>query len=498
MSRMAAIRLIKSLSGPEKRFFKLYARRQSVSRTYLSLFHIIDVAKQSNASVVDAAFEKKHPGVSVHNTARYLVNILTDCLIQLKMDKDPLFWLLHSIMQVRVLQERSLRDEGYKALYKIRQKAGLFQHPLIEYLTYRDELNYLSDINFPGIADKQLVEMQMKAKGFLKNMNSIHDHHSLFELLKYRVVHAGKISSQEEVEKLNDLVLSEMGLVTQKPAGSFAAQKLHLLFQSFFFTHTGEYRSALKTFTSLNRLFEENIQLLDHPPLDYLSALNGILDSLHMLGLFEQVSFYIAKTEQLDQAIYPEYFRSQVQKTAVLYRLISLMSEKKYEESSTYISSLGKDWMTAYHLMDEEKQWELYFYTARSFFELKNFKKAHQWINDVMYRQRCHKPWLVCKAARLLNIVIYYERGERDYLEYEVKAYKRFFSDVQSLKSELLFFKCIRMKTSMKPPGTILVQHIISELGTLHNDRFERQLLKYFDFAKWTAEKMQAAPVYRW
>jgi hypothetical protein len=491
MSKAAAIRLVKSLSGSEKRFFKLYVKRQSVNRVYLDLFHIIDIAKHGSAFVIDAAFKKKHPGVSVHNTARYLIKILTDCLIQLKTEKDPLFGLLQSIMRIRVLQERSLQDEGYQEILKVRARADAVQHPLVEYLSYREELNYLVDVNFPDIADQQLVELQMKAKRLLRDMNSIHDHHSLFELLKYRVVHAGKISSQEQMKMLNDLVLSEMGLITHKPANSFAAQKLHLLFQSFFFTHTGEHKTALKTFASLNRLFEEHMQLLDHPPLDYLSTLNGTLDSLHMLGQFGQMNLYIGKVEQLNQTIYPEYFRSQVQKTAVLYLLILRISENDYAGAIAYISSLGKDWIMAYNMVDEEKQWELSFYMAVSFLGLKNFKKAHQWINDVLQRHRCYKHWLVCKAVRLLNIIVYYERGERDYLEYEIKAYKRFFGDRQMLKSELLLFKCIMMKTGGKPGGRPQVQHMINEIDGLHHDRFERQLLKYFDFAGWAAEKMK-------
>ncbi|MBX2920543.1 MAG: hypothetical protein KF746_00025 [Chitinophagaceae bacterium] len=495
MSKTAVVRLVKSLSGSEKRFFKLYVKRQSVGRVYLDLFHIIDAAKPGTAAA-DAAFRKKHPGASVHNTARYLVKILTDCLIQLKTEKDPLFGLLQSIMRIRVLQERSLQEEGYQEILKVRGKADAVQHPLVEYLSYREELNYLVDVNFPGITDRQLVELQMKAKGLLRDMNSIHDHHSLFELLKYRVVHAGKISSQEQMKMLNDLVLSEMGLVTHKPANSFAAQKLHLLFQSFFFTYTGEHTTALKTFASLNRLFEGHMQLLDHPPLDYLSALNGTLDSLHMLGLFEQMNFYISKVEQLNQTIYPEYFRSQVQKTAVLYRLILLISENDHAGATAYISSLGKDWINEYDMVDEEKQWELSFYMAISFLRLKNYKKAHQWINDVLQQHRCYKHWLVCKAVRLLNIIIYYERGERDYLEYEIKTYKRFFGDRQLLKSELLLFKCIMMNTNRKPAGKLQVQNMISEISGLHHDRFERQLLKYFDFAGWAIEKMKTAGRY--
>ncbi len=489
MSTLAAIRLIKSLSGSEKRVFKLYAKRQSAERSYLFLFDLIDDSKPNTLQTIETTFKKNYPAASIHNTSRYLVKVLTDCLIQLKADKDHTFQLYLGLMRSMILKERSLYDESYNEIKKTRLKAHSYQHPVAEYLTYREELNYLSDNNFPEITDKRLVEIQMKAKTLLRDINQIHDHHSLFELLKYRLIHAGKISSKEQLNKLNDLVLSEMALAGNKPTNSFAAQKLHLLFQSFFFTNIGEYTSALKTFSSLNQLFEKNLALLDNPPLDYLSALNGILDSLHTLAYFDKMNFYIEKLDQLNQTIYPEYFRSLVKKTSILYQLVSFNATNNTAGSIMLIDSLEKDWMNQYNMVDEEKQWELYFNIARSYFLLKNFRKSHYWINNAMQRQHCHKNWFICKAARLLNIILYYERGERDYLEYEIAAYKRFFGKDRLLRCETMLFKFINFKINPAVSGKVSLQQIKNGLNTLHKDQYETQLLKHFDFTGWISEK---------
>ncbi|OJY85674.1 MAG: hypothetical protein BGP14_00590 [Sphingobacteriales bacterium 44-15] len=485
MAMLAAIRLIKSLSGSEKRVFKLYVKRQSTERSYLFLFDLIDSSNPNSLQTIETTFKKKYPSASIYNTSRYLVKIITDCLIQLKADKDQTFQLYLGLMRSRILKERSLYEESYNEIKRTRLKAHTYQYPIVEYLTYREELNYLSDNNFHETTDKRLVEIQMKAKMLLRDVNHIHDHHSLFELLKYRLIHAGKISSKEQLSKLNDLVLSEMALVTNKPANSFAAQKLHLLFQSFFFTNVGEYTSALKIFSSLNQLFEKKLELLDNPPFDYLSALNGILDSLHTLAHFDKMNFYIEKLHQLHQSIYPEYFRSLVQKISVLYQLISLNSKMELSESVALIDSLGRDWINQYSMIDEEKQWELYFNIAKSYFLLKDFRKSHHWINNAMLRQHCHKNWLICKATRLLNIILYYERGERDYLEYEITAYKRFFGKEHLLKSEIILLKNIKFKIRTSVPGKAKLQQAQNDLNVLRKDQYEIQLLKHFDFLAW-------------
>lgn len=492
MSQTVAIRLVKSLSGPEKRFFKLYARRQSGNRDYLDLFSIIETADHPETSLISKAFAKKHSPSSLNSAARYLVKVLTDCLIQLKTEKDPLFQLLQGIMRVKVLQERSFPEEGYKELKKIRGQAHKQQQHFIEYITYRSELNFLSDANFSGIGDRQLVETQMKAKSLLRNLNHIQDHHSLLELLKYRLVHAGRISSEENKKKLNDLMLSEMGLVSGKSDNSFAAQKLHLLFQSFFFTDIGDYRSAHKTFASLNRLFEQNLGLLDNPPLDYLSTLNGILDSLHMLEHYEQIEFYIDKVMQIDRPDYPEYFRYQVRKTEVVYRLVLYLSRQKYQEAIACIRSSEADLLPAYHMVNEEKQWELYFYSSLAYFGMRDWKRSHQYTGEVMRKHEPHPQWLICKATRLLNIIIYYEKGETDYIEYEIRSYKRSFGRQQMLRSELLLFRFIKICPDVRRKKIPELQYkkMMQECEALRNDRYERQLLKYFDLIGWIWSKL--------
>ncbi len=246
------------------------------------------------------------------------------------------------------------------------------QQPVIEYLTRRYELNYFSDLNFQGITDESLVEMQMKAKEVLRRINQVQDHHSLFELLKYRLIHSGRATSEDQRKKLNDLMLSEMALVSHKGKNNFIAQKMHLLFQSFFFYDVGDYPSALKVFHELTQLFEKNADRLDHPPLDYLSTLSGILDSLHNLKNFGENNFYLDKVRQLDQPTYPEYFRILVRKTVASHQLGTLTACGNNKKAVSYIKSLDDSLLRSNPMIDEERQWELYFYCSLAYFGTKD------------------------------------------------------------------------------------------------------------------------------
>jgi tetratricopeptide (TPR) repeat protein len=488
MSLLPAIRLVQSLSGPEKRFFKLNTRQQSGPRDYQELFDII-CNSEPYAEKVSIQFKAAFPNSNIDNTSRYLMRVLTDCLIQSRVQKDGVFQLFQGIMRVKVLQERALPEEGYKELKRIRENASQHQQHFIEYLTYRFELDHLSGNGFSGVSDSQLVQTQMKARELLKNVNHVQDHHSLFELMKYRLLHAGQILSDEHRKKLNDLMLSEMILMTGKMKNNFAAQKLHLLFQSYFLTNIGDFPSALKTYRELNKLFEDNLSLLDHPPLDYLSALDGIITSLCMLKQYDEIDYYSAKLEQLSQQPYPEYFRYQLRKSTLAASLAILTAKGQYESARQLLNQSGKDLLASYGMVNEEKQWELYFYAALSHFGCGDIKKAHKWLGEVMQLHKPQPTLLICKAARLLNLIIHFESGDTEYIDYEIRSYSRFFHRPQAprLQTEILLLKLLQSVPAHSKrfalPASIKKQ--LSKIDQLQNDKYEQQLLRYFDFSEW-------------
>lgn len=489
MTTESLIKLTNSLSSSEKRYFKLRSKFQAGRKEYLMLFDLIDQNKNPDVQQLKKEFQKRSPNGSWDNTSNYLGNMLLAALVGLKTEKekDVFFDLLNQIQKIKVLTERSLDVEAVKQIKKVRQKATQFQLHWIEYYCSRYELNYYSDNNFPGLKDDNLIKLQMKGKDALKNLNQIHDHYALYELLKFRLIHSGKIASEEEKKKLNDLMLSEMVLVSGK-AKSFSSQKLHLLFQSFFFTDIGDYHTAAKSFYKLNELLENNEAFLDNPPLDYLSALTGIMDSLRMLKNNTEVSYYLDKIKNLDQIFYPEFFRYLVRKIFCTQQIVALLQSSQLEEAMQFVNSIPSDVFDNYAMVDEEKQSELYFYRSLVYFENGQLRKTHLFIREITNQQKLSKQLLISKAIRLLNIIVYYEKGELIHLEYEIRSYKRYFDQRKLFRTEKILFKVITSSGANKRLRLMNNERrkIISELELSAKDRYEQQLLKYFDFIEWT------------
>ena len=66
MTKNELIRLIKSLSGSEKRNFKLYTKKQAGPKDYLDLFDIINqTLLNDEGQSIEMQFKEKHPKKSV-------------------------------------------------------------------------------------------------------------------------------------------------------------------------------------------------------------------------------------------------------------------------------------------------------------------------------------------------------------------------------------------------------------------------------------------------
>ncbi len=494
MSQVAVTQLIKSLSKAEKRNFKLSIKKQSGNKDYLDLFDIIDESLFLDTPSLKRLFGKLHPESSLDNTARYLFKILTDSLVQSKIKEDNLFKLMHGYLRVSILQERSLQDESFKELKKLQQLAISSQHHFMEYLMCRMELNYISEMNFTGFSEQAVVELQMKNRELLKGLQNVNEHYSLYELLKCRLVYTGKTLSEEGKAQLNDLLLTELAIISGRLKNNLAAQKQHLLFQSFFLINIGDYTSALKTFSELNRLFENNLSIWNHPPLDYLSSLDGILDTLRTVGYFEEMPFYINKMNQLANQAYPEYFRFVAKKTIIIYELAILIGTKKYTDAIQFIENIDPPLLHPQNMVDYEKQCELLFSIGLAYYRVKNFKKAHKYINEIVLVGKLHYQSVIYKAARLLAIIMHYEAKNIDYLDYEIRAYKRTFQNKgKLLKTEKIIFKVVKLQPNLNTiiRNKSLLKKIVPDIINIEKDKFEMKLLKYFNFLHWLQCKIE-------
>lgn len=482
--------LVQSLTKTEKRYFKLYASLQQGRKEYVQLFNLIE--SNNDVNKVKEVFTDLNSHNSYEPASKYLYKVLIDALLQFRSDADKTSRLINSLMKARILFEKSLYEDGFLLLEKIQKDAEENEEFLIQLWATQIELYYLSNLNFHPITEKLLIQKQMKIDELLKYQKNIFQHTFLYELLRHRLMYKGGVRTKEQKDELNDLVVSELNYNANPLADTFESQKIHLLFQSYYFITINDHKSALKTFYELNRLLETNQHLWIERPIDYLSTIEGILDSLISIKQYKEVNYFLQKLQQLETK--STYFDVMVERVRYIYSVSGYLNMGEFEKAESLKQQFDTSLFKRLHFLDLSKQAEVYLYTAIIFIGKGNMNKAHQNLNKVLLESKLYFTLPSYRTFRLLHLIVHYELGNHDYIEYETRSLKRQFSKEynKSYQIEKIVFRFVQTKIlpSSLRAREIIWQKFEQAFKNISKDKYEIQLLRIFDFSVWIEAKL--------
>ena len=70
-----------------------------------------------------------------------------------------------------------------------------------------------------------------------------------------------------------------------------------------------------------------------NPPLYYLNAILGVLDSLQSVGLYKEMPFFISRLKEMEKGEYSTEFKLKVQVHIYLYEFYSLFNTGKFKSA---------------------------------------------------------------------------------------------------------------------------------------------------------------------
>jgi hypothetical protein len=482
--------LIKSLSKGEKRYFKLYTSLQQGQKDYLYLFELLE--KGTELSALKTAFHDQRPKASFEATSKYLFKVITDCMVHLRTEKDISSKLVTALLKANIMFEKSLYEEGFKQLQKIQSTAEEFGQYIIQLWAARLELFYISSLNFFIIKESELIHKQMKIQSLLKYANNIHQHTSLYELLRHRLLYKGSVRTPHQKEELNDLLVSELNIISSPLAETFESYKTHLLFQAHYFITVSDYQSALTAFYELNEHFEEHHFLWADSPIDYFSTIEGILDSLHTIKRYDEMQFFIEKLQVLENQ--SAYFEVMTQRITFIYKTAALLDAGEFKEAEQLKRLMDQTLFKKISLLDISKQAEVYLYTALIYICNNNLTKAHNYLNHILLESKLYYALPVYRTFRLIHLLVHYELGNHDYIDYEIRSMKRGLSHghKKDYLLEKIIFKFVQQPIPLSSIKNRLAtwQKFKLQFEKISTDKYEIQILKIFDFSAWIEAKL--------
>ena len=489
------IHLINNLTKQEKKEFSLYISNKP-EKDYIFLFRLIDDKKVSDPEELKMSFLAAKPTSSFNTVVIYLFDLLIDILTRLRTEQDSYYLLFNELLHARVLYEKSMYQECFQVLKKVKEKAVYYENHFALLVAQRLELNYLLTLDFEDMDEQKLLNKQYKMNNTLKSIRQLNEQSSLYELLKYRMINRGASRSLEETQKLDDLVTSEISIVASAGVENFEIKKNHQLFQANYFITVGDYKAAFNSFVELNKLFEENSHLWNNPPVYYLMTVEGMLESLRIMHNYEGMNYFIEKLTKLSSP--SSSFQLNVMYVIFIYRLFSFIDAGDFDKAGIWIAEHQASLIDKMLLLKEQQQAEMSLYIALIHLGNGEYRKARKRLSATIGRGHLYSLPLF-RTIRIVNVMIHYELGDVDYIQSEIRSIKREMSKNKgyNLKVESFLLKFLNYSfadTNRKTRAEIW-ESMAEEVHALYADKYETQILRKFDFVAWVEAKIFEVPL---
>ena len=483
--------LVKSLSKAEKRYFRLYSSLQNGEKIYLYLLNLIE--RDISKDTVFAQFCNKYDKKSFEIAVKHLYRTILDCLVFLKGKNDIQTKIFNLITEANILFERSLYGDAMQHLNKAKKLATIYEMDKLILLIRCSELKYMNATEFSDITERQLVSKQMKIVEMLKYSRTSYLHSQLYDILKHRLIYKGYARSDKQKQDLNDLVLSELNLIANNSYKGFETQKLHLLFQATYYLNSGYYKTAIDLYQMLINLFEENKHMIMNPPIYYLQAILGILNSLMVVSLYGEMPFFIDKLRKIEQEDYPNDFILYVRAHIFLYDFSRLIKTGYFDSAAILINGYEDNLFKKIALLGLEMQLRLLLSLTILDISTGNLDSARKNMRKIIGSGKLFYVLPIYRHVRLLNLILQAELKNYDFFDNEIISIKRsirFDNNVYATEKLLFNFVCNHHLLSQEKIRNKLLCRLKKEAVKINQNKYEQQLLTVFDFLSWMEHKL--------
>lgn len=489
------ILLVQSLSKAEKRYIRLYTNIQNGDKNYMLIYDL--VCQDLSAEQIYTKFCNEANEKSFEMAVKHLYQVILDCLVLLREKQDIQTTIFNHITKANILFERELYNNAFSELEKARKLATIYEKDTLLLLIYRTELKYLRTLHFDRINEKELISKQVQINEIMNYTRNTNQHLQLYDILKHRITYKGSARSNKQKENLNDLVLNELNLIANHSYQGFEPRKLHLLFQATYYLNTGNYKSAIRFYKELIALFEANQHLILNPPIYYLSAIEGVLDSLYVIGLYKEMPFFLSKLNEISKGNYPTEFIIEVQARIFLYELSGLLNTGQFNTAKQYFES-HTDFLTKKSpIAGPDTQLKLHLYSTILYFSLGEYTKARKSLKKIFVSGKLYHTLPSYRIARLINLLIQAELGNYDFFTNEINSIKRTIRyEKQIYITEKLLFRFLSahpLPIYKRDREKLWIQYQ-KEVIRIREDKYEKRLLKIFDFTAWIESKLTNTP----
>lgn len=485
--------LIKSLSAPEKGYIKKQAGIHAVGgqNKYIKIFDALDKQSVYNEKDILKKFKNDPILTNFAVTKNYLFKFILKSLelyhSNVKSD------LRSNLNQIEILHNKNLPSIAKKQLVKAKAIANKyelyeFMEEIIDWeivllVEEATPENYLELVNkyFDELYDS--IDKKKKIIGYKY----------LYQKLRAKALFTGLTRNDEDVLEFQKIANESL---EKKDAffNTFSAQFYKNLMQANFLFTQSEGLSAEKLLQENVELFEENMHMVDIKPFAYIGTLRN--KAVNELGLmrYDELFATIAKMDAFVKNFgHTNKYYEILTENLKLFVYIPMGEFEKAITIAKKLETLYEQ-IAPTKVIQREKLLQNYA-LAYIYIGLGEFKLANQHINRLLNEQESNfRSDLYC-FAHILSLIIHFELGNSELLDYRVKTTYRLLlrrNKLHAFEKHILTF----LKEFDKPrknPQELIDGFIAlkTNIEKATESKIEKNALSLFDLISWLESKIE-------
>ena len=490
--------LIKSLEKGEKRYFKLYANRNSSSEELkvVQLFDALDKMEYYD----EALLLKKNESIKKQQLSNLKAHLYRQILTSLRLitDESNIDMQLHEQMDhARILYNKGLYLQSLKVLDKMKDLARS-----------HNQLTYLQQVLFFEKNIEALYitrSMQDRADQLSKESDGVNLQLSLASELSNLALQLyswyiknGHSRNEEEDMAVQDFFVNHLGDKAGKCKGFY--ERLYL-YQSYCWNAfiKQDFLQYYRYTQKWVNLFDEEPYMLEIETGIYIKGMHNLMGAHFNLMNHAKLRETLSIFERFcNSSIVQNNINNRVQ--SFIYKTISHFNkhflEGSFTEGLKMIPGIETH-LKEYELyIDRHRVLVFYYKIACLYFGSGDYEKTIDYLNKIINWKVDLRTDLQC-YSRLLHLIAHYELGNEEILDHLIKSVYRFMAKMHNLSVvEEEIFRFIRKSfhlsvRNVKPE----LEKLLIKLKALQEDRFETRAFIYLDIISWIESKLDNIPV---
>lgn len=491
-------KLIKSLSKPEKRYFKVFSSRHIIGdeNNYQTLFDAIDKQEEYDEEKLMKKFKDKSFVSRFSIAKNRLYNAILKSLDSFHSNSSIEAQIHRQVHAAEILYNKSLYDQSMKVLTSAKKSAEKHEMYTVLAEISRWEKRIIEKNSYDDV--QSVEELDLIMKNDLELFEKLRIHSELWNIKSKvfsQLYRQGKVRSEAETQEYRQLLEDARKRFEGKEIG---------VENEYMMRHiSSAYHFALGEYDKCYPYLEENIQAINaHPhlfeeePGIFLSVLSNTIYVGMRLGKWKDAFAYL---EQL--RAYPTTLQDRLNEDLEI-RLFALGKSTEltlYAQSGEFEKGLEiipeiKLGLGAFndHLSNVRKA-HFYFNIAVIYFGLEQYHEALKWVNKLLNNVDIDKTKDIHCIAQILNLVIHLELGNKELLPYTMRSTQRFLqtrNKVFAFEAIMLDFVNEMLKKRTSKSNEDLYVDLEKQLEALKSNPFEQFVFEYFDFLSWARSKV--------